>query len=120
VHQIRRRLILSCRHQEAIDTQEIILLADDDLVIALGAIVFDPARARIWIALEHLVDAPRPRERVVDHRDLVMEIGRVGLVEMESLLEDLLIVEMQGQSGMGVGGASWPGPEGFVGSNFTA
>ena len=80
------------------------------MVIALGAIVFDPIWARIWIALEHLVDTPRPRERVVDHRDLIMEKGRVGLVEMEALLEDRLIVEMQGQSGMIIGARSLESP----------
>jgi hypothetical protein len=51
---------------------------------------------RIGVAPKGLVDAPGPRQGVVEHGDLVMKEVRIILVEMEALLERRLIVEVQG------------------------
>ena len=40
--QIRRLLALSGRHQIAVPAQVIVLAADDDVVVALGAVVLGP------------------------------------------------------------------------------
>src|SRR5260370_30267163 len=100
IARIRRRLIFLGRHQQAIPAQEVVFLADDDLQVALAAIQLGPARTRIRVAPKCLVDAPRPRQGVVEHGDLVMKNVRIGLVEMESFLEGRLIVEVQRQPSM--------------------
>jgi hypothetical protein len=38
---------------------------------------------------------PRPRQRVVDHRDLVMQDVGVALVEIEALLEHGFVVVVE-------------------------
>src|SRR6266446_8069405 len=69
IAQIGRRLILAGRHQVAVATHEIVLLADDDVIVVLGTIVLVPAFVRdALIVLGH---GPRLRERVIDDRDLV-------------------------------------------------
>src|SRR5690348_2142965 len=87
ISQIGRRLVLLRRHQEPIGAEKIVLLADDDLVVALGAIAFGPGRVRLLAAAEGLVDAPGPRQRMIEHRDLVMQNVRIVPVEMEPLHE---------------------------------
>jgi hypothetical protein len=42
ISQIRRRLILARRHQQAVRAQHVILLADGDVRIAFGADVLEP------------------------------------------------------------------------------
>src|ERR1700730_8263564 len=79
VSQIGWRLILLGGHQEAISAQEIVFRADDDLVVALGAESLAPVRMRIGVAPKGLVDAPGPRQGVVEHGDLVMKEVRIIL-----------------------------------------
>src|SRR5215831_6783485 len=98
VAQVRRGLVPSGRHQQPIRAEEIVFLAEDDLVVAFGAIILAPAWMRTRIASIGLVDRPRLRQGMVDHRDLVMENARIVLVEIEALLEYRLIVEMQRQA----------------------
>src|SRR5262249_49870387 len=94
ISKIRRRLVLLGGHQKAVGAQVVVFVADDDLAVAFGAGAFAPGRAQIRIAPKRLVDAPRPRQRVIEDGDLVMEDVRIVLVEMETLLEDGLIVEV--------------------------
>src|SRR5262249_59361082 len=60
--------------------------------------VLDPVGTRAWSAHVFLVYGPGPRQGMVDHRDLVMQNIRIVLVEMDSLLEDRLIVGMHRQA----------------------
>src|SRR5258705_11721576 len=106
ITQVRRRLALAARHQEAIGAQVVDLAADPDQRGPLDAIGLDPVEMRLRLAQISLVDGPRPRQRIVDHGDLVMQDIRIGLVEIDALLEDRLVVEVQRQAGRVVGAAS--------------
>jgi hypothetical protein len=88
IPKIGRRLILLGGHQQTVAAQKIVFLADDDLVVAFGAGIFAPDRAWIGVAPIGLVNAPRPRQGMVDHGDFVMKNIRIALVEMEASLED--------------------------------
>ena len=68
------------------------------MVVVLAAIILDPNRPRIGFAAITLGHGPRTRQRVVDHRDFVVEGAGVGLVEENSLLDDGLIVPVQRNS----------------------
>src|SRR6476660_92810 len=71
VVQVRRLLVLPDRHQQAIGAQEIVLLADDDMLIVGGADVLAP----LVVALATIAagDGPGSRQRVVDDGDLVAQ-----------------------------------------------
>src|SRR5437660_5060676 len=73
ISQIRRRLVLLGRHQEAICAQHIVLLADFDVIVVLGAVDLAPVRPRIWLAAIALGHRPRTRQRMVEHRDFVVK-----------------------------------------------
>src|SRR5258707_10133780 len=88
ITQVRRRLALAARHQEAVGAQVVDFAADPDQRGSLDAIGLDPVEMRLRLAQVSLVDGPRPRQRIVDHRDLVMQDIRIGLVEIDALLED--------------------------------
>src|SRR6478736_6981526 len=93
--QIRRRLILSHRHQQAVRAQHVVLLADDDMLVVGRAGVRAPlviARAAIAAG-----DRPGTRERVVDDGDLVAQHVR-SLVEADALAHDGLLVRMEGDA----------------------
>src|SRR5215470_7945686 len=87
VAQIRRRLILLGGHQVAVGAHEIVLIANDDDGVVGIANRLGPNRTRVRVAPKGLVDAPRPRQGVVEHRDLVMQDVRIILIEIEPLLE---------------------------------
>src|ERR1700681_703263 len=88
VTQIRRRLVLAGRHQNAVAAEEIDLLVDRDQAAALRAIGLVPfGMLVIGVAQIFLVHGPRPRQRMVDHGDLVMQDVAVGLVDIDPLLE---------------------------------
>jgi hypothetical protein len=110
IPQIRRRLILLDWHQEAVGAQIVVFLADHDVDAALYA--GDPAEGRIGIGVvpERLVDAPGPRQGMIDRGDLVVHQVRIALVEMEPLLEDRLIVEGERQPGRIKGARPLEGP----------
>ena len=82
------------------------LVADRNLPVVLAAIVFRPNRPRIRVAQVSLVDCPWARQRVIDYGHFVVEDIRISFVEMDSLLEDRLIVESQGQTGGIIGARS--------------
>src|SRR5215813_7327573 len=74
IAQIRRRLILLDRHQEAVGAEEIVLLADDDMNIVFHAdVLAPPDRSLGGDAAVVLGDGPRTRQRIVDHGDFVMQ-----------------------------------------------
>src|SRR5262249_49664838 len=69
VAQVRRGLVPPGRHQQPVRAEEIVFLTEDDLVVAFRAVVLAPDRMRIRVASIGLVDRPRPRQGMVDHRD---------------------------------------------------
>ncbi len=99
ISQIRRRLIPLGRHQEPIPAQEIIFLADFDLRIGFVRIVLGPVRARIWVEDVFLVDRPRARQGIVDHRHFVVQNFWIGFVAVNVLFENGLVVHVHGQAG---------------------
>src|ERR1700681_3284472 len=63
ISQIRRRLVLLGGHQVAVPGDEIDLLVDGDMRVALGAIVLFPRHVLgTAVALDH---RPRPGQRIV-------------------------------------------------------
>src|SRR5215468_7596460 len=91
--QVRRLLVLPDRHQIAIGAEEIVLLADDDVLVVGGTYVLTPSVVALAsIAAGH---RPGPRERAVDDGDLVAQHVRVGLVEADALLDDGALVWMK-------------------------
>src|SRR5713101_6888423 len=97
--QIRRRLILPHRHQIAVSAQEIVLLADDDMLVALGANRLAPDRAFFCIAKVLLDNGPRTRQSIVDDGNFIIKRVRIGLVEIDPLLDDGLVVLVQRKAG---------------------
>src|SRR5579883_1621928 len=97
VAQVRRRLAFARRHQVAVAADEIIALADDDVVVVLGAIVLVPDHvADAAIAFVH---RPRPREGMIDDRDLVVHDFRIGFIEADSLSHNRLVVLVERDAG---------------------
>src|SRR5262245_35147408 len=56
IAEVRRRLVLLGRHQHTVSAQEIVLAADQNVVVVLGAIVFQPDR--VVVAAIPLRDRP--------------------------------------------------------------
>jgi hypothetical protein len=73
ISQIRRRLVLLGGHQVAVSAEEIALLADFDITVALGTDFLDPFRPFDRHTSICLGDRPWTRQRVVDRGDLVVE-----------------------------------------------
>src|SRR6516164_9879415 len=101
--QVRRRLVIAGGHEVAVSAEEVVLLADDDLIVALHARALVPFRPWIGVAAKRLVDAPWPRQSVVVDGDLVVQDVGIVLVEMKALLEHRLVVEGERQAGGVVG-----------------
>ena len=76
----------------AVPAQKIAFLADFDVMIALGANFLDPLRLLGRQTRIFFRNGPRPRQRVVNRGDLVVEDARIGLVGVNPLLEGTLIV----------------------------
>src|SRR5215475_6571115 len=93
ITQIRRGLILIGRHQLAIGcVNNVSLVADLDPNVVLRAGLQQPHRARILLADSLLYFGVGPRHGVVYHGDFVIQRVTVGLVEIEPLLDDGLVV----------------------------
>src|SRR5215831_9074636 len=104
VLQVRRRLVLACRHQEAVGTEKVVLSADLDVNVAFSADRFRPNRLLPGRNAAIFLDRrPRSRQRIVDGRDLVDDDVRVGLVGIEPLLDDGLVVLVQRKTGPVIG-----------------
>src|SRR5258708_13054428 len=89
IAQIWRRLALLGRHQGAVGGQHVVLLADLDVIVVLAAIVVAPGGPLlVWLAAVGLVDRPRTRQGMVDHRDVAMQAVGICLLDMNSLFHD--------------------------------
>src|SRR5262245_18502249 len=82
--QVRRRLVLARRHQQAVRAQHVVLLADGDVCIALGADVLEPDE--VVLAAILLGHHPGTAERIVDGGDLIEQNVGTVLVEGDALL----------------------------------
>src|SRR5262249_16163524 len=98
VSQIGRRLMLFCRHQIAVRTEHIVLLADLHESLALGTIRLYPYRSRIRQSPVGLGHRPRTCQRIINDRDLIMEQVLIGLAERDALLDHGLVILMQGNA----------------------
>src|SRR5258708_19102304 len=87
-----------------------VVLADRNLAVAFGDIIFGPVGVRIGTAHVFFVDDPRARQSIVNRGDFVMQDIRVGLVAIKALFENRLIVEVQRQAGFIVGPRSLVAP----------
>src|SRR5215510_3666356 len=99
IAQVGRRLVLLGRHKVAVGAEKVVLLTDADVVIAFAAnLVGKPERFIAYHASIGLLDHPRPGQRMVDGGDVVAHQVRIGLVEIDALLDDGLIIRMQRNS----------------------
>src|SRR5215510_16177590 len=98
IAQIGRRLVLPGRHQVSVGAQKIVLAADGDMEVALGADGLAPHWPRSLRAAVGLVHGPRAGQGVVDDRDVVVQEIWVGLVEVDALLDDGLVVLVKRQA----------------------
>jgi hypothetical protein len=80
IEQVRRLLAFFGGHQQSVPAEVIVLLPDEDLRVVFDADRLEPFRQRIGIAQVFAVGGPRPRQRVVDDRDLVVQDVGVVLV----------------------------------------
>src|SRR5258708_2986818 len=97
IPRVWRVLVLARSHQGAVSRQEVVLLANDHVVVALGAVVFRPQY--VALAPEGFEHRPRPRQRMIIRCDLdAQEVG-VGLVEEKTLLDDTRVVVVQEHPG---------------------
>src|SRR6516225_11473799 len=95
ISQIRRRLVLSRRHQVAVFTHPIDLRADAKEWNSLVADILGPVRQWIEGAPVVLHHRPWTGQCMVGHGDFVMQEVSIGLVEVDALLDDGLIVLVQ-------------------------
>ena len=80
ISQIRRRLVLPGGHQEAVSAEHVVLIGDGDMIVGFGTILFRPGGIGIIRAAPVVLhDGPRSRERVIDHRNLVMSNVAIAL-----------------------------------------
>lgn len=94
--QIRRRLILARGHQVAVIAHEVALLPDIDMMVILDAEVLGPQHfGGATVAPGH---RPWTGQGMVERRDVVVQHVPVGLVEVNPLLDDGLIILVQRDS----------------------
>ncbi len=84
IAQVRRRLILAGRHQEAVGAKEILLLADLHLVLVLAADGLEPGRFPLPVVGPR--HRPGTRKRIIDHRDVVAQDRSGCPVEVDALV----------------------------------
>src|SRR5215472_14558908 len=100
IPQIRRPLAFLRRHQQAIPADHVVLLADANMWVALGAIPRNPHFPFARIANVILGHCPRTRQRVIKDRHFVMQDIAVGPVEVNALPDHSLIVIVQRNAGL--------------------
>src|SRR5262249_21281750 len=92
----RRRLPRAGWLEEAVLVDEVDFIAEHDLMIVFGADLLQPDR--IGGAVVAACHRPRPRQGMIDGRDLVMQEARIGPVQKDALLDDGLVVLVQRQA----------------------
>src|SRR5262249_17510444 len=96
IAQIRRRLVLHSGHQEAVAAEEVNLLTDPDMSILFAANrVAEPGRLVGRGAPVGFVYQPWPGQSMIDGGDVIVQQIRVGLIEIDALLNDGLVVFVQ-------------------------
>lgn len=95
IFQIGHRLVFLGGHQMSVGADEIRFLAELNVMIVSAAIGLDPDR--ICIATIVPRHCPGPCIGMVDGRDLVVQEITISLVDENELLDDGLIVGVQGQ-----------------------
>src|ERR1700722_9042962 len=98
IAQVRRRLAFAGRHQAAVGAEEIVLPADEEVVV-VGAFAGMLEPCGLAFAPVDPGHRPWPRQGVVDGGDLVLQGVRIVAVEMDVFLDDGLVVLVQGQAG---------------------
>src|SRR6266699_3445855 len=93
IFQIRSRLVLLGGHQPAIHAQEIVLVVDLHVMVIGATNVLDPNGA--LRAIEAPGHRPGVRQGMIDRGDLVAQEARIGVVEMDELPDDGLIVVVE-------------------------
>src|SRR5262245_40193758 len=86
VAQIRWRLILPGRRENAVTADRVNLLAQRHVLIIVSTKVLDPFDVAVAAIAAH--HGPRTGERIVGGRDLVVEEIGSALVEIDVLLDD--------------------------------
>src|SRR5712671_2427019 len=109
IGQVRRRLVWARGHQLAIRAQEVRIVADLDHGVIVGADVGPPERT-LRIAGGLPPDRPRPRQRVVEDRNVVIDDVRVGRIEIEALLDDGFTVAVERNAARVVGARAFQEP----------
>src|SRR5262249_12980797 len=79
---------------QTVGADHVVLVADTDVLIALGADGLDPDR--IVHTQIFLGDDPGTAQRAVDGRDLIEQDVGIGLVVVDPLLDDGLAILVQG------------------------
>src|SRR5262249_24359754 len=97
ISQVRRRLVLARGHKQALGADEIVLLADLNVCVALAGKVW-PNWLRVGIVQILFVNRPWSGERVIYYGDFVVKYVGIFLVEIDALFEDRLIVVVQWQA----------------------
>src|SRR5437879_5623014 len=87
IPQIGGRLTLAGGQQFAVGAFEIKLVADFGQESDPGAIFLAPDRVIVGVMSVGFGHAPRPREGIVDRRDLVVQQLGIALVEVDALLD---------------------------------
>src|SRR5450432_67554 len=106
ISQIWRWLVLAGRRQLSVGAQHVVLLADLYMVVGFGADDLAPRGLALGLATVALGDDPRAGERVVGHRDLVVEDVGISLVEVDPLGDDGFVVLVQRNAAVIVGAGS--------------
>src|SRR6266852_928742 len=96
ISQIRRRLVFLGGHQQAVAGKEVVFLAEHHMIVGLVAIIVLPQFVAVTPIC--LGDRPRPRQRVVDRCDLIVQEVRIVLVQRNPLQDDRLVVGVQRQA----------------------
>src|SRR5580704_6763378 len=65
IPQVGWRLVLACRHQVAVTADDVIVSADQHMMIILGAERLGPQRLRAWVAVVGARHGPGSRQRMV-------------------------------------------------------
>src|SRR5215475_9346999 len=90
---VRGRLVFARRHQIAIAGEEVVFLADNDMIVVLAALILRPQD--VALAPVRLQHRPWPGQRVVDGGDLITKQVLVLGVERDALVDNRLIVAMK-------------------------